>query len=230
MLQNMGSNSIVGVYSLAYSFSNIMAVIWNALNNSWVPFYYDFTRNNKINEMKTHAKNYIELFTVLSIGFMLLTPEVFHVFANREFWGGTKLIPLLVCSNYFIFLYSFAVNFEFYSKKTKVIATGTVTSAICNIMLNIIMIPLWGMFGAALATVISYGFQYIFHHLCAKYFVNKGNYPFDLMFFFKGATSFFAFFIFCWITGNSLLILRWIMAILIGLFEVQRIFRRRALF
>ena len=96
MLQYSSSFSYVGIYSLAYSFGSIISTIWNALNNSWVPFYYEFTNYNKNAELKEHTKNYTELFTVLSIGFILLSPEVYHVFAGKEYWGGTELILSLI--------------------------------------------------------------------------------------------------------------------------------------
>lgn len=122
MLQYSSSFSYVGIYSLAYSFGSIISTIWNALNNSWVPFYYEFTNYNKNAELKEHTKNYTELFTVLSIGFILLSPEVYHVFAGKEYWGGTELITIFAMGFYMIFLYSFHVNYEFYNRKTVTIA------------------------------------------------------------------------------------------------------------
>jgi len=44
MLQWMETAQTVGIYSLAYTFATILLVIWNALNNSWLPFFYDFAR------------------------------------------------------------------------------------------------------------------------------------------------------------------------------------------
>ena len=144
MLQYSSSFSYVGIYSLAYSFGSIISTIWNALNNSWVPFYYEFTNYNKNAELKEHTKNYTELFTVLSIGFILLSPEVYHVFAGKEYWGGTELITIFAMGFYMIFLYSFHVNYEFYNRKTVTIAIGTMGAAIINIILNYILIKQYG--------------------------------------------------------------------------------------
>lgn len=89
------NNSVlIGIYSLAFSFANVLSVIWNALNNSWVPYYYKYTRENDFESIKIHSRNYAELFTVLASGFILLTPEVFHIFADETYWSGTNLIPL----------------------------------------------------------------------------------------------------------------------------------------
>lgn len=102
-----------------------MSAIWTALNNSWVPFYYELSRQKKYSEMMSKAKNYIELFTILCIGFILLSPEVFHIFASKEYWNGTRLIPIFAIGFFFMFMYSFPVNYEFYNKKTRLIAFGT---------------------------------------------------------------------------------------------------------
>lgn len=230
MLQNLMDNMTVGIYSLAATFSSVLSVIWNALNNSWVPFYYEYTRLNEIEVMKKRARNYTELFTVLSIGFTLLTPEVFHIFADSEYWSGTSLILILSSGFYMVFLYSFPVNFEFYKKKTKIIAAGTISAAIMNILLNIIMIRIFGGFGAALATAVSHMLQFLFHHICAKYIIGKGEYPFSLSFFLPYILLFEAVvFIGIW-AGNDLVPLRWLLGILIGLYEMRKIIIRRTIF
>lgn len=42
MLQKLISDySIVGMYGLVVSFSHILSVIYTAINNAWVPYYYD---------------------------------------------------------------------------------------------------------------------------------------------------------------------------------------------
>lgn len=112
-------------------------------------------------------KNYIELFSVITIGFILLAPEVYHIFAVKEYWSGTGMIPIFAIGTFFVFLYSFSVNYEIFYKSTKVIAFGSVLSAACNILLNIVLIRLWGSYGAVVATVLSYLLQFIFQHISA---------------------------------------------------------------
>lgn len=230
MLQNLTDNTTVGIYSLAATFSSVLSVIWNSLNNSWVPFYYEYTRKEQIMEMKKHACNYIELFTVLSIGFLLLAPEVFHVFAESEYWSGTGLISVLGFGFYMVFLYSFPVNFEFYNKRTKTIALGTISAAIANILLNIIMIRIAGAFGAALATVFAHILQFLFHHICAKYIIKHVEYPFTLKFFLPYILLFSLISLLSVFTNDRFAVWRWLLGILIGVYELRRIIKRKAIF
>lgn len=229
MLQRIMNSSMVGIYSLAASFSAVVGIIYTALNNSWVPFYYEYMRNRQLDEVRNHSKNYLELYTVLTLGFLLLFPEVFYLFASKEYWSGTKLIPILVAGQYMTFLYSFPVNHEFFHKKTKIIVVGTSAAAIVNIVLNATLIPLFGMGGAAVATAIAHGCQFLFHNICAKRVGEKGSYVFGLAYFMPyivivlGATLISS-------LSINMPILRWGIGISMGVVEVIRIMKRRAIF
>ena len=71
--------------------------------------------------MMDKTRNFLELFTILACGFILLAPEVYHVYGKRDFWSSTGIIPLFVTSYYLNFLCTFPVNYEYYHKKTKVV-------------------------------------------------------------------------------------------------------------
>ena len=127
MLQHMLSESAVGQYSMAYNFGAILFTIFAALNNSWCPFFFEDMKHARTDSLQTQANHFLELFTVLSLGFMLLSREVYHayLFASPEFWPGTGLIPIFAASYFFNFLCTFPVNFEYYHKKTKAVAVIT---------------------------------------------------------------------------------------------------------
>ena len=228
MLKGMLSYSAAGIYALAYTFSAVLSTIWSAFNNSWVPFYYEYTRQNQVEEMKKHARNYNELFTIITMGFILLAREVFHIYAKQSFWEGTDLIPLFSIGNYFIFLYSFPVNYEFYNKKTKTIAMGTTFAATCNIILNYISIKRWGIQGAAIATTVSHGLQFGFHFICAKR-INPGDFPFKLIQFVPGFLAVCVTCAIAWLTREWWYI-RWAIAFVLGVYLLVQIIGRKEVF
>lgn len=228
MLQHMLGDSIVGQYSLAYTFGNVMFTIFQALNNSWCPFFFEDMKNARLGQVKQQAKYFLELFTVLSVGFVLLTNEVFHVYARQDFWAGTSLIPIFVASYYLNFLCTFPVNFEYYHKKTKVVAVVTITSSLINIVLNFFFIRHIGMAGAALATMISHGFQLTMHHAYCRYSLGKGTYPFGIRLWAKYAAAFFCMVVFVTAT-EEMAVLRWGLGICIGIWELLRIKKRKVL-
>ena len=228
MLQGLVSNSAAGIYALANTFGAVLNAVYSALNNSWVPFYYDYTQKNQITEMKHHANNYIELFTILTMGFILLCPEIFHLYAKPDFWKGTNLIPIFSIGYYFVFMYSFPVNYEFYNKKTKQIAIGTITAAAANIVLNYIMIRIWGIFGAVSATMIAHGLQFGFHYISAKK-IKPGEFPFTLSHFFYGFFAVCGTCFLYWFTRDFWYV-RWSIGIALGIYLIMKIIRRKEIF
>lgn len=229
MLQHMTTDSMVGIYSLAATFSLVLNVVWSALNNSWAPFYYEYTRLGEIDSMRKRAKRYIELFSVLSCGFVLLAPEVFHLYADSTYWDGTVLIPIFAVGYYMVFLYSFAVNYEFYREKTKLIAFGTLVAAILNVLLNYFFIRLWGHLGAAIATAIAHGLQFGVHYIIARYYLGKEDFPFRMKDFALW-TGMFLFIAALPIVLPDQWVLRWGLGVCLGAWELYRIYKRKAVF
>ena len=229
MIQGMISNSAAGIYALASTFSAVMNAIWHAFNNSWVPFYYEYTRQNKTDEMLKHARNYTELFTILTMGFILLSREVFHLYAGtKEFWLGTDYIPLLAMGYYFVFLYSFAVNFEFYNKKTRVIAVGTISAAFINVVLNYLLIKWKGALGAVIATAVSHFILCSFHYISSRH-VKEMEFPFRLSGFIPGILAVAASGVIYW-TARDYWMLRWGIGFVLGVYLLIRIIKRKEIF
>jgi len=221
-------NSEIGIYSLFYTLSSVLSIILISLNNSWCPFYYDDLNLKEYGRLKIKCRNYMELFTVITFGFLMLSREVSYILANKEYWSGINIIPIIVLSVYFTFMYQFPVNFEFFHKKAQIIAVGTFVAAGINIILNIIMIPVWRMYGAAISTTISYGILFFVHHIIVSSFKNV-TYHLSLRNFVPGLII-----VLCGIGIYYVLadfwIIRWLIGGFIGVFELKRIFRRKTIF
>ena len=66
------------------------------------------------------------------------------------------------------------------------IATGTVITALLNIILNYFLIKRYSGFGAVFATVISFSILFIFHDIIARFFIRNDKYHYNYFFYFKG--------------------------------------------
>ena len=230
MLQRMISDAAVGQYSMAFNFGALLFTIFGALNNSWCPFFYEDMKCGRQASLRSQAKNFLELFTVLSMGFILLAREVYraYLFASPEFWPGTDLIPLFAASYFFNFLCTFPVNFEYYHKKTRAVAVITVTASAFNIALNYVLIRFIGMAGAAVATAASHGLQLTLHHLYCKK-IGKGNYPFPVKLWIGYLAAFLAVMALVYLTPDGWW-LRWGFGAALGIWELYRIYKRKSLF
>lgn len=228
MLQRMMNDATVGHYGYAWQFANLLFVIFGALNKTWCPFFYEEMKQGKREAMMDKTRNFLELFTILACGFILLTPEVFHIYAREDYWSGTTVIPLFVCSYYLNFLCTFPVNFEYYHKQTKVVAGVTIFSSLVNVVLNYFLIQILGMHGAAVATVLAHGLQLVLHHGYTRFRLGKEDYPFPLGVWAKYAVSFGVVVVFVYLMQGSWLI-RWGVGALLGIWELLRIRKRKVL-
>ena len=227
MLQHMIDTSAVGCYGYAWQFANILFILFGALNRTWCPFFFDEMKQGKREAVMEKTRNFLEVFTILACGFLLLTPEVFHVYAGRDFWSGTAVIPLFVASYYFNFLCTFPVNFEYYHKKTKVVAAVTIFSSLLNVAMNYALIKAIGMPGAALATALSHGIQLLLHH-CYCRRLGQGNYPFPVMVWAKYAVGFFL--VRAFVYGlQGYWLPRWGLGAVFGIYGLLRVKNRKVL-
>lgn len=228
MLSKMINDHEVGIYVLAYNFANILAAIWSALNNSWNPFFFDYYKQNNWTELKKRSSNYLTVFTCLTLGFLFLSPEVYKIFASKDYWEGLKVIPLIVLGAYTIFLYGLAANYEFAEKRTDIAAIGSAISGICNIILNLFLIRRWGFMGAAFATLIADLILLIIHMILARKLA-KEKWIYSMGFFFPAVAAVCAGTAIFYLSGSNW-ILRWLLAAVTGVYMLLHIWRNKSIF
>lgn len=175
-----GDTSGVGVYNMMHTVASLVSSLWSAMNSAFVPFYYDYLKNDDKEELFKRSQNYSFIFTCITAGFMLVSPELTSLLIDEQYLVGINLLPLMILSFYFSFLYSFSVNYEFYNGKTIWVAIGTLLTSIVNVILNFFFLKLYGVFGAALATTISYFLLFLFHEIISRKVIK--NYPISIKF------------------------------------------------
>ena len=228
MLRQMRGDDLSGIYGYAFNFGIVIFTIFTALNNTWVPFYFEDMKHGRREEIFAKAKNYLELYTVLSMGFILLTTEVFHLYAPPDYRSGTMLIPLFVASHYVNFLCTFPINYEYFHKRVKVVAAVTIATSFINIALNYILITHIGMAGAAVATLASHFLQFALHYGYTRYYLGKLDYPFGIRLWGKYAAIFLLTMALVYLTPNGWL-LRWGLGAALGCWELWQIRKRKVL-
>ena len=228
MVQQMLGIDPAGIYGAAMNFGGIMFTIFSALNNSWCPFFFEDMRLGNRKAVEKKAKNFLELFTVLAMGFLLLSREVYRIFVDADFRVGTDLIPVFVTSYFLNFLCTFPINYEYYRKQTKVVAGVTIASSTLNLGLNYILIQKFGMTGAALATMISHCLQLTIHEIYTRRFLGKGDHPFRFGMIVPYAAAYLVIVAVFYLLPGPWLI-RWALGAAIGVWELLRIRRRKVL-
>jgi O-antigen/teichoic acid export membrane protein len=101
-------------------------------------------------------------------GFALVGPEVIRLVASEKYRDSGVLVPYLIgavmlCSVHFMFFIGLMIQ-----KKTGVLAWLNLGALLLNQGLNWIMIPHWGILGAALAAVSTYSLLIVLTHLISS--------------------------------------------------------------
>ena len=168
MIERMCGASEAGVYTLAYSLSQIMKLFNQALTQTIEPWLYRQIRDKRIGEIGRVAYPSWVLIAGLNLLLIALAPEAVAVFAPDSYYEAIWIIPPVAMSVYFIFLYSFFAVFEFYYLKTKLVAVATCAGALLNIILNYIFIRIYGYYAAGYTTLACYIVYALMHYLFMK--------------------------------------------------------------
>lgn len=151
------SREVLGWYSLGVKISSVVGLAVAALQLAWSPFALSLAKQPEAK--KIYAK-VLTLFT-LAAGFLALVlsafaPELVHLVSGSAFAPAAKVVGILSLGLIAYGSYSIVAIAVNVAKKTAHISWTTTTAAAVNIVLNIFLIPRWGMFGAAIATLFAY--------------------------------------------------------------------------
>ena len=157
ILQKFVALSQVGIYSLGYNIGIGMELIVSAFNKAWVPFLFSTAKKNKdapqiFSKLSTY---YMMVILFVGLAISLFSREIIQILATPKFYEASKVVPVIVLSFIFIGMYLMVTNQIFYEKKTAYLTFISAIGAVTNIILNFLLIPKYGIMGAAYATLLS---------------------------------------------------------------------------
>lgn len=155
-LVNTGS---AGLYNIAFMFGSIIGVVSDGINKAYVPISMGILSTNRREEVE-HLKDIVlflvVMYCLLGTMISLFSKEAIFILTTEAFYRSYVIVPFLAF--YFVLggIYYILVNILFFVKKaTKFVAVGTGIGAVSNILLSWLMIPRYGLFGAAAATLLA---------------------------------------------------------------------------
>ena len=136
---------------------------------AWGPFFWSVAKLDNAKDIYSSIFTYfilIGIFVALSIS--VLSKEVLSIMATPPFYSAYKIVPLIAFSYILLGCFSILAVGIGIKKKTKWIPLITGIGAIANLGLNYLLIPLYGMVGAAIATLLSYSLLPIGSYLVSR--------------------------------------------------------------
>ena len=156
-------DALTGIYSLACNISIILTIVQSSVDNSWSPWFYRNLQAQNYSVLISKNNYVIILFMYLTCGFILISPELIAITSPAEYQDAIFAVIPLNVSVYASFMYMFAVNKEYYFKKTPIIALATTIATILSVGLNYLLIPRYGFISASYATLAANIVLFIIH-------------------------------------------------------------------
>lgn len=169
MIDRIIGSKEAGIYSLAYSISQIMTIFNTGLMQTIEPWLYKKIKKGELKNISAIAYKSMVGIALVNILLIIFAPEVVRIFAPEEYYEAIWIIPPVAMSVYVSFMYAFFAVFEFYYEKTKYISFATLVGAVINIVLNYLLIPVFGYYAAGYTTLFCYIIYVVMHY----YFMSK---------------------------------------------------------
>jgi O-antigen/teichoic acid export membrane protein len=165
------SVAMTGIYSLGYKIGTLVnQFVTSPFLQVWAPRRYELFNTEGYEKIYPRIFTYfctLSLFVGLMIS--LLAREIIKVVAAESFWEAYKVVPVVVLA-YIIFSFHHHFNIGILMKKaTKYVAYVNVLNGVLNVILNMLLIKPYGIFGAAVATLLCF----IFKAALTFYFSNR---------------------------------------------------------
>jgi len=146
----------VGLYSIGLAIASALYLLVSGFQTAWMPTIYSSFREEEAREFYGRIFNYFwALLLAAAVGLSLFAKEVLVLLAPQTYLRAYSVVPILVLSAVFFRggpLFSFGIGI---AKKTHYNLALMAGAVALNIGLNLLLIPRYGMVGAAMATLIS---------------------------------------------------------------------------
>ena len=162
----------LGIYGAASKIAMIMAMLTQAFRFAYEPFVFSKSREKDSREMYAKAMKFFIIFTLLAFLAVMFYLDVLRYILGRDYWVGLKVVPIVMAAEMFMGIY---FNLSFWYKLIDETKWGAYFSLVgCGIivLVNILLIPVFGYMACAWAGFAGYGVA-----MLLSYFVGQKKYP-----------------------------------------------------
>jgi len=145
----------LGRYGIGFRLASLVGLIMVGFSSSLTPLVYS---NYQKHETRAEIARIFRFFLLIALPAVLFlalfSKELLWVFTGPAYYSAWVIMPILAPGLLLIAMFNFAPGIDI-AKKTKVSAMIQVGTALVSVAANLTLIPLFGIAGSALATLIS---------------------------------------------------------------------------
>ena len=157
MISQILGNSYTGVYSVASKIGHISNLIYTAFAGGWLYFSYSTMNDDDQVQLKSDIFEYLGVISFFcTIALAAVSRLGFKLLFTEEYIEGYLVAPYLFLAPLLLMLYQVIANQFTIIKKTYMNLLALSSGAVLNVIFNFVMVPLIGIEGASIATVLGY--------------------------------------------------------------------------
>lgn len=172
MVSSMVGIAANGIYAVSYKLPTLVSTLTTIFNQAWS--YSAIREEGTIDESEYNNKIFkslIGIVMLMGIGLMTFMKPFLSIYVAREYYTAWKYTPFLTIGCVFLTLATFmATSYTVHKDSFGYLFSG-MFGAIFNIVMNFALIPLIGVYGAAIATCISYILVFIFRFFHTRKYI-----------------------------------------------------------
>jgi O-antigen/teichoic acid export membrane protein len=152
----------VGLYEIGVRISSAMVLLLTAFRMAWPAFAYSIEEDAEAKRTYAFVLTYlVAIASWLALALGLLAPWLVRLLTQPEFYEGEKVVAPLAFGGMAYAAYIVMAIGVGRAKRTQFNWAITGFAALVNVVLNLILIPAYGIMGAAVATVAAYGVMFL---------------------------------------------------------------------
>lgn len=153
MLRKYVDFANIGIYSNAVTIAALITIVQSGLNAFWTPFVYEYYRKpSKIQKMH-HV--FSLLMFIMAFLIIIMQDVIYFFLVDEDYWASKAIIALLLISPVSdVLAETLGLGIEL-SKKTYLKLPVYIINILVNVVACILLIPKYGIFGAAVANAVA---------------------------------------------------------------------------
>jgi O-antigen/teichoic acid export membrane protein len=152
----------VGLYEIGVRIASAMVLLLTAFRTAWPAFAYSIRDDGEARRTYAYVLTYLVVLSswaALALG--LLSPWLVRLLATPQFYEGSRVVAPLAFATVAYAAYIVMAIGVGRAKRTQFNWAITGAAALLNVVLNLVLIPPYGMMGAAVATVAAYSLMFV---------------------------------------------------------------------
>ncbi len=153
MLSQYADFNMMGIYANAVTIAGLITIVQSGLGSFWTPFVFEYYKEPKLIQ-KAQKMVVLILFSMAFI-ILIFQDLIYYVLVDKSYWESKAILALLLVSPVCDSLSeTMGLGIEL-SKKTYLKIPVYLANIIANIVACVLLIPRFGLLGAALANAIA---------------------------------------------------------------------------